>query len=585
TEPVEPTPEPTPTLTIAADAATFTEGDDASADFTVTASPAPTDDLPVVVTLTNADDFVDSGERTQTITILADALTATASFTIANDTDREPTATATATINANAAAYNLGSPSSAMATISDDDTPTLSIVANQMSITESSAGAMIAFTVTSTRPAPVGGLTATVTLTGANDFVAAANRAQTITIAANTDSTTASFAIDDDDVPEATATATATIGANAAAYNLGSPSSATTTINDDDGDVTLSDLSLDSDIPLTLEPRFDPLTPRYTATVAGDVTGITVTAVPDSRAACMIDAAPCAGGVMVMFETGANGEAVSNELEITITVTAGGKTHTYVITVTRSFVTPAEIAAENAVVESLPALTRAFAEISNASIAARIEQVVSGGGLGGGDGNFNFARTMSRVVVSQKQAIDAGRDFGDGMKALLDGSVVALPFSGVGDGGATPALWVGGDYRDLGGDHGETDWDGDIASLQLGADLRLANDMLAGVAVAMTESEIDYADRSAGDALRGTQEMSLTSIHPYLGWQVGALDLWASFAYAAGELERRPDGAAARADDLGLVGVSLGGGGDLAHFGANRALRIKGEISASEMTV
>ncbi|MGI9311839.1 MAG: cadherin-like beta sandwich domain-containing protein, partial [bacterium] len=464
--------------------------------------------------------------------------------------------------------------------------PTLTIAADQPIFIEGE-DASADFTVTST-PAPSDDLPVVVTLTGATTFITG-TRTQTITIMATTRMATASFLIEDNDDVDTTETATATLSENAAAYQLGM-SEATEMIQDDESDATLSAISLGTGIALT--PTFDPGATEYTVRVTRDVSSITVTPTPTiSRVVPVVEVEAPATVVrnVVTFDPIEEGEDGSNVFEITITVTSlSGAINTYTVTVTRTVTrTVTEVAAlvdQQAVVDSTATLARVFTDISNTTIATRIGQVASApGGLGGNGSNFNFARSLSQIIVSQSQAVEAGHDFGQGMKDLLDGSIIALPLSG-GDEPGMPALWISGDYRDLGSGEGGTDWDGDIVSLQIGADSRLANGMLAGAAVAMTESNIDY---TSVDGHAGEQEANLTSVHPYLGWRAAGLDLWASAAYGSGELERNADDAdvGQRTDDIGLVGVGFGGNGQLAHFGSPGALRVKGEVSASRMTV
>ena len=55
---------------------------------------------------------------------------------------------------------------------------------------------------------------------------------------------------------------------------------------------------------------------------------------------------------------------------------------------------------------------------------------------------------------------------------------------------------------------------------------RLGADLLAGVAVSRSRIDLDYTNTGDGD-----YESDLTSVHPYLGWTAGRLDLWATAGY------------------------------------------------------
>ncbi|MGI9309997.1 MAG: cadherin-like beta sandwich domain-containing protein, partial [bacterium] len=477
-----------PTLTIAADAATFTEGTNAMADFTVSSDqPAPVGGLTATVTLTGADAFVASGERTQNITILATAMTATASFTIADDDADEPNATATATINANAA-YSLGSPSTATATINDDEPtlPTLTIVASKPNFTEGEDDD-ITFTVRSNQNAPVNGLMVTVTLEDADDFVD--NTTTTADIAAGERTGTASFTIiDDDGVVDAAATATARISENTGLYQLGTPSSATARICDDDG------------------------------------------------GACGISAA-----------------------------------------------------AEMAVAESLPVVAAAIAGNVASAISNRIDAVGDGDG---GNNNLNAASLTASFATQGAAAMADGAEFesvvGDGVKRLLDGKTHSLALSGGGGVSDGAGVWLGGAYKDLGGEDKTLDWDGELYSVQVGADARFNNGALAGAAVSWSEGEWDYqtADDS-GKPVEGTIELSTTSVHPYVAWRrAGGMDIWASIGYGEGDLENREETNGAQASgDVALRSASLGvASGDLAVDGAS-TMRLKFDAQVANMEV
>ncbi|MDE0497538.1 MAG: hypothetical protein OXH86_09310 [Acidimicrobiaceae bacterium] len=96
-----------------------TEGADAT--FTVTASPAPAADLDVTVTVTAAGEFgASTGART--VRIAPGQTTATWAVATVDDTIDEPDGAITATV-VDVAGYDLGTPSTATVTVTDDDPP------------------------------------------------------------------------------------------------------------------------------------------------------------------------------------------------------------------------------------------------------------------------------------------------------------------------------------------------------------------------------------------------------------------------------------------------------------------------------
>ena len=111
-----------PTITISGGDA-VTEG--TAAEFTVTASPAPSANLTVNLTVADASgsDFVASGdEGSKTVTINSGATTATYSVTTQSDTTDEPNGDVTVTV-ASGTGYAVGTASSATVTVNDDDDP------------------------------------------------------------------------------------------------------------------------------------------------------------------------------------------------------------------------------------------------------------------------------------------------------------------------------------------------------------------------------------------------------------------------------------------------------------------------------
>ena len=289
-----------PALTIAAANSPATEGDDANISFTITSTlDAPTGGLPVTVTLTSADTFVAATARTQTATITAGARTTTANFPITDDNADEPHATAaTATIGASDD-YTIAT-ATARAEIRDDDVPMLTIAAANSPVTEAD-GAALAFTVTTSIAAPAGGFTATVTLTGADNFVDAAARTTTATILQNETTTRVTFAITNDEIDEANAdAATATLSAPTGGAELGTPVTATAQIIDDDTPM---------------------LTIVATTASVTEADGAALTFTINSTLA-----APLGGLPITITLSGANDFVVASEREQRVTIPEGART-------------------------------------------------------------------------------------------------------------------------------------------------------------------------------------------------------------------------------------------------------------------
>ena len=142
------------------------------------------------------------------------------------------------------------------------------------------------------------------------------------------------------------------------------------------------------------------------------------------------------------------------------------------------------------------------------------------------------------------------------LREILDGAGFALPLSAA-EGGKTPvSIWGRGGWTDLDGSEDGVDWDGDVWSAHVGADLWLRPDLLAGAAVSYSESDID----ARTDEIESVYETRLTAVHPYVAWLSGdGSNLWASVGYGQGEVRIEEENAAARTTDLSLASAAVGG--------------------------
>ena len=121
---------------------------------------------------------------------------------------------------------------------------------------------------------------------------------------------------------------------------------------------------------------------------------------------------------------------------------------------------------------------------------------------------------------------------------------------------------------------------------QVGADLRVIPELLAGVAVAWAQGAFDYRDRStAARTVTGVYETELLSVHPYAGWSSpgAGLGLWMSAGYGWGEVRIDDDLSAGRhTSAVRLVSGAVGGSGrllatDALIAGGTTLLRLQGE--------
>ena len=110
------------------------------------------------------------------------------------------------------------------------------------------------------------------------------------------------------------------------------------------------------------------------------------------------------------------------------------------------------------------------------------------------------------------QEVDAG--------ALLSNSGFTLPMAGTdaGAGGSGWTLWGRGDWLGFEGVNGTSSWDGKQWTAWFGADTRMSERVMAGLAVSRGAVEMDYKPDGRFD---GKLETSLTTVWPYLQMTTG----------------------------------------------------------------
>ena len=144
-------------------------------------------------------------------------------------------------------------------------------------------------------------------------------------------------------------------------------------------------------------------------------------------------------------------------------------------------------------------------------------------------------------------------------------------------------LWGRGDYRNFSGGNRQTvDYDGDMVSANLGVDAGLGRDLLAGMAVSWARSTVAYA---GPNAVTGDIRTTLTSLHPYVGWQApGGMDVWAMAGTGSGRVEIDEDAGTSEARDLAQQMLAAGVSGPLMASdqlidGGTTTLSVKGDMA------
>ena len=247
-------------------------------------------------------------------------------------------------------------------------------------------------------------------------------------------------------------------------------------------------------------------------------------------------------------------------------------------------------ASGNAVIEAvLPQVVRAMTAGTVDAISGRVERAASGGASDAAL-SFGGASTLSGAVMANGQALEDGTF---DLTRLLEGSSFTLPLGASGNGGGglfgNLTLWGSGDYRSFSGGSSETvDYDGAVVSANLGFDTRLGKNLLAGMALAQAQASVDYTD---SDAVTGELTSTVTSVNPYVGWQLGGgINLWAAAGYGTGEVEVDDEAAETQSSDLTQQMVAAGVSGPLMSSdemfeGGTTSLNLKGEAAFTQAEI
>ena len=231
----------------------------------------------------------------------------------------------------------------------------------------------------------------------------------------------------------------------------------------------------------------------------------------------------------------------------------------------------------------LPELGRALAF---STVRCRFERGLSEPPARGGSQDPAGYLSLPHTLTSDRQTTPGQRSLT--LERALGDSSFFLPMQDEeGDAGRF-AAWGCGDYRYLGGGGaGGVAWDGEAFSVNVGADVRLGSNALAGLSVSRSRGSFDYrAGGADGQAGGGAYDLRLTGVHPYLGWSVSpGLDVWGTVGHAWGELrimDRLVAGplTSAATLDSGAAGVS----GRLVERGATR-LDLKGEAALARLDI
>ena len=219
----------------------------------------------------------------------------------------------------------------------------------------------------------------------------------------------------------------------------------------------------------------------------------------------------------------------------------------------------------------LPEVGRAIA--FNA-VRCRIDRALSRAASG------NLKQALDRLAPPPSRSVS--------IDELLGRLSFALQSTGGADGIGRVSAWSCGDYRALadGKSGGPVDWDGKVAGLQAGADVRLRPDLLAGLAVSRSNGTFRYDVVGDAAEIDGRHRLRLNGLHPYLAWQASPhLTVWGTIGYFWGDLEWGGDlEGDRRAGNARLGSAMLGLNGRLLEHGKT-TVKFKGETGLAQFKV
>ena len=337
----------------------------------------------------------------------------------------------------------------------------------------------------------------------------------------------------------------------------------------------------DSDI--NLSPAFSPDHTDYRASLAHAVDAVTLTpAVRHTGARVRLGGQALPGGQASAPVPLAVG---GNEIILTVTAEDGTTTRAYTLTLARA---GADAQPPTADPRALPDLSRALADDTQHSIAARLE-TARAPGRSGRTAPLSARLTQALAAVLPGQASSAATPAFDPVlaearvdsgwvapaapvhwQALLDNAGASLSLGAAPDAGESPtgesptglaslSLWSDGAYRNIGGRHDGLNWHGNLLGARLGLDMRFTPSLTGGAALGWQRAGWSGNAGDAGDAGATRHTLSLLGLHPYAGWQRGRLSAWVSGGLGKGRLDSRYRGEERSADSHHADGYGANG--------------------------
>ena len=240
----------------------------------------------------------------------------------------------------------------------------------------------------------------------------------------------------------------------------------------------------------------------------------------------------------------------------------------------------------------LPHVAAAMTSSTVAAIADRVDAVANGMGMNRRmemGGLSSMAASFGSLGLAGN---GPGRNGRSDLLSLFGGTSFQMPLGAPGapqqaGSGGQLATWGAGEYHHL-GEPGEAtlDWSGNMVSGHVGADTRVAPDILAGVAASYSAGTFDFTDRTGAAPVEGTYATAMTSVNPYVAWFPGlpGSAAWATAGFGWGDLEIEDEREALRSSPARMITGAAGGSYRLLGSGFG-GIRVKAEGWAGRVLV
>ncbi len=240
----------------------------------------------------------------------------------------------------------------------------------------------------------------------------------------------------------------------------------------------------------------------------------------------------------------------------------------------------------------LPHVAGAMVSSTVSAIADRIDAVANGMGMERRMDMGGLSSMAARFSSPGASGFGLGRNDRSGLSTLFGGTSFQMPFGATdapqqASAGGQMATWGAGEYHHM-GEPGATvlDWSGNMISAHVGADTRVASDILAGVAASYSSGTFDFTDNTGAAPVDGTYATTMTSVNPYVAWFQGERGnaAWGTAGFGWGDIEVEDEREDLRTSPARMMTGAAGGSYQLLESGIG-GVRVKAEGWAGRVLV